>query len=118
MNSPNPHHLLSLQSSFTPNLKHRSSTTPILIYPLLPTSLPVSTPNTIHHSRLTVLLPDSLYLTCCLSILSWTFAFKDLTRVTIGKGGGGRSWQWGQRVFISLDLELFRVSVLFVPKLV
>src|SRR6218665_2321283 len=41
----------------------------ILIHPLLPTSLPVSTPNTIHHSCLTVCLPDSLNLTCCLSIL-------------------------------------------------
>src|SRR6218665_1889629 len=33
-----------------------------------PTSLPVSTPNTIHHSRLTVCLPDFLDLTRCLSI--------------------------------------------------
>jgi len=28
-------------------------------YPLLPTSLPVSTPNTIHYSRLTVRLSGS-----------------------------------------------------------
>src|SRR6218665_949841 len=35
---------------------------------ILPTSLPVSTPNTILHSRLTVYLSDSLDLTCCLSV--------------------------------------------------
>src|SRR6218665_2455177 len=39
-----------------------------------PTSLPVSTPNTIHHSHLTVCLPDSLDLTRCLSILFWISA--------------------------------------------
>src|SRR6218665_209371 len=53
-----PHPLLSLHSSFTPNLKHCSSTNPFMICPLLPTSLPVSTPNTnytIQHSRLTCL---------------------------------------------------------------
>src|SRR6218665_3041856 len=42
--------------------------------PLLPTSLLVSTPNPIHHSRLIVYLPDSLDLTRCLSILFWTSA--------------------------------------------
>ena len=36
---------LSVHSSFTPNWKHCSSTNPNLIHPLLPTSLPVSTPN-------------------------------------------------------------------------
>src|SRR6218665_902525 len=35
---------------------------------------PVSTQNTIHHSRLTVCLPDSLDLTRCLLILFWTSA--------------------------------------------
>src|SRR6218665_1492695 len=35
------------------------------------TSLPVSTPSTIYHSRLTVCLPDSLDLDRCLSILFW-----------------------------------------------
>src|SRR6218665_35374 len=74
INSPKPHLLLSLHSSFTPNLKHCSSTNPILISPLPPTSLPVSTPNTIHHSRLTACLPDSLDLTRCLSILFWISA--------------------------------------------
>src|SRR6218665_3211826 len=75
-NSPKPHPLLSLHSSFTPNLKHYrySSTNPILICPLPPTSLPVSTPNTIHHSHLTVCLPDSLDLIRCLSILFWISA--------------------------------------------
>src|SRR6218665_999205 len=73
-NSPKPQPLLSLHSSFTPNLNHCSSTNPILICPLLPTSLPVSTPNTIHHSLLTVYLPDSLDLTRCLWILFWTSA--------------------------------------------
>src|SRR6218665_2904040 len=73
-NSPKPHPLLSLHNSFTPNRKHFSSINPILSCPLLPVSLPVSTPNTIHHSRLTVYLPDSLDLTCCLSILFWTSA--------------------------------------------
>src|SRR6218665_1306757 len=38
------------------------------------TYLPVSTPNTIHHSRLTVCLPDSLDLDRCLSILFWLSA--------------------------------------------
>src|SRR6218665_1711875 len=47
---------------FIPNCKHCSSTNPILTYPLVPISLPVSTPNTIHHSRLTVCLLDSLNL--------------------------------------------------------
>src|SRR6218665_3566871 len=46
----------------------------ILIHPLLPSSLPVSTPNTIHHGRLTVCLCDSLDLTPCLSILIWISA--------------------------------------------
>src|SRR6218665_427697 len=55
-NSPKPHPLLSLHSSFIPNLKHCSSTNPFLICPLLPTPLPVSTLNTIHHSRLTACL--------------------------------------------------------------
>jgi len=32
---------------------------PILIHPLLPFSLPVLTPNTIHHSRLTICLSES-----------------------------------------------------------
>ena len=70
-NLPKPHLLLSLHSSFIPNWKHCSSTNPILIHPILPTSIPVSTPNTIHHSCLTVCLPDSLDLTRCLSILFW-----------------------------------------------
>ena len=46
--------------SFTPNWKNCSSTNPTLIHPLLPTSPSVSTPNTIHDSRLTLWLPDSL----------------------------------------------------------
>jgi len=61
-------------SSFTPNLKRCFSTNPILIHPLLPTSFPVSTPYTIHHSRMTVCLPDSLDLIRCLSILFWISA--------------------------------------------
>src|SRR6218665_296452 len=36
--SPNPYPLLSLHSSFTPNLKHCSSTNPSLTCPLLPPS--------------------------------------------------------------------------------
>src|SRR6218665_1113948 len=73
-NSPKPHPLLSLHSSFIPNSKHCSSTNPFLICPLLPTSSPVSTLNTIHHSRLAVCvyLSDPLDLTRCLSILFWT----------------------------------------------
>ena len=55
-------------------IQHYSSTNPIVIHPLLPTSLPVSTPNTIHHSRLTVCLPDSLDLTRCLSTFFWVSA--------------------------------------------
>ena len=35
------------------------------------TSLPVLTPSTIHHSRLTFCLTDSLDLDRCLSILFW-----------------------------------------------
>ena len=50
--------LLSPHNSFTPNLKHSASTNPILTHPL-PTSLPVSTLNTIHHGSRTVCLPDS-----------------------------------------------------------
>src|SRR6218665_1167721 len=45
--------------SLTPSLKRCSSTNPIVICPLLHTALPVSTSNTIHHSHLTVCLPDS-----------------------------------------------------------
>ena len=46
--------------SLLPHIRTKnSSTNPILIHPLLPTSIPVSTPNTIHHSRLTVCPPDS-----------------------------------------------------------
>ena len=73
-NSPKPHLLLSLHSSFIPNLKHCSLTNPILIHPLLPTSLPISTPNTIHRSRLTVCLLNSLNLIRCLTILFWISA--------------------------------------------
>src|SRR6218665_2199316 len=73
-NSPNPHPWLCLHSSFTPSLKYCSPTNPILIHPLIPTSIPVSTPNTLYHSRLTVCLLDSLNLTRCLSILFWTRA--------------------------------------------
>ena len=47
---------------------------PILIHRHHHTYLPVSTPNTIHHSRLTVCLPDSLDLDRCLSILFWLSA--------------------------------------------
>src|SRR6218665_1969473 len=47
---------------------------PILIHRHPHASLPVSTPNTIHHSRLTVCLPDSLDLDRCLSILFWLSA--------------------------------------------
>jgi len=63
----------SLKLSFSIMI-HPSSTNPILIHPLLPTSLPVSTPNNIHHSRLTVCLTDSLDLHRCLSSLFWLSA--------------------------------------------
>jgi len=55
----------------TPKCTHScyKTTNPILIHRLPHTSLPVLTPNTIHHSRLTVCLPDSLDLTLFLSIL-------------------------------------------------
>ena len=49
--------LPSLHISFTPNWKHCSLANPILIHCFPHTSLPVSTPSTIHHSRLTVCLP-------------------------------------------------------------
>src|SRR6218665_3590954 len=39
-NSPKPHSLLSLHSSFTPNLKYCSSVNPALICYLLPTPSP------------------------------------------------------------------------------
>src|SRR6218665_1193746 len=71
-NSPKPHPLLSLHSSLIHSKLNTSlQTNPILICPLPPTSLRVSTPNTIHHSPLTVCLADSLDLTRCLSILFW-----------------------------------------------
>ena len=47
MNSPKPHLLSSLYSSFIPNWKHFSLANPILLHPLPHTSLPISTPNTI-----------------------------------------------------------------------
>ena len=56
-------------SSFTPKWKRCSLSNPMLFHPLPRTSLPISTPNTIHLSRLTVCLPDSLDLDRCLSIL-------------------------------------------------
>src|SRR6218665_1666153 len=73
-NSPKPCLLLSLLGSFTPNRKHCSSTNPILIHPLLPTSLPsqLQTPSTI--AICSVCLPHSLDLTHCLSILFWLSA--------------------------------------------
>jgi len=40
--------------------QHCSLVNPTLIHPLSHTSLRVSAPNTIHHSRLTVCLTDSL----------------------------------------------------------
>src|SRR6218665_2745395 len=54
--------------------KHCSLANPILMHRHPHTSLPVSTPSTIHHSRLTVCLTDSLDLDCCLSILFWLSA--------------------------------------------
>jgi len=42
--------LPSLHGSFTPNWKRCSLRNPIPIHPLLPIFLPVSTPDTIHHS--------------------------------------------------------------------
>src|SRR6218665_1535181 len=71
LNSPKPHLLLSLHSSFTPNLKQGSSENPILIHPHHPTILPVSTPNAIHHSYLLSACPTFWILTPCLSILFW-----------------------------------------------
>src|SRR6218665_853307 len=68
--------LPSLHNSFTPNSKHCSLANPILIHRHPHTSLPVSTPNTIHHSRLTVCLSDSLDHDRCLSILFWLSAFE------------------------------------------
>src|SRR6218665_1624740 len=59
---------------FHSKLKHCSLVNPILIHRHPHTYLPVSTPNTIHHSRLTVCLPDSLGLDRCLSILFWLSA--------------------------------------------
>src|SRR6218665_3735855 len=67
---PSPH-------SFHSKLRACSLANPILIYRLPRTSLPVSTPNIIRHSRLTVCLPDSLGLTAAyrpLSILFWLSA--------------------------------------------
>ena len=51
---------LAIPQFFTPNWKHCSSKNPVLIHPLLPPSLPVSIPNTIHLGRLYVCLPNSL----------------------------------------------------------
>ena len=58
--SPKLHLSLSLHRSFTRNWKHCFLTNPILNPTLLPAYLAVSTPNTIHLSRLPVCLPDSL----------------------------------------------------------
>src|SRR6218665_1115988 len=64
--------------AISPQLFHSKLKTllsnPILIHRHPHASLPVSTPNTIHHSRLTVCLPDSLGLDRCLSILFWLSA--------------------------------------------
>src|SRR6218665_1159418 len=50
---------------------------------------------------------------CCpCGVGAYEYIFKDLTRVTVGKGREGRSWQQGRRMIISLDLELFRVRSL------
>jgi len=46
----------SFHGSFTPNWKHYSLANPILVHPFPCTSLPVSTPNTIDHSRLSASL--------------------------------------------------------------
>src|SRR6218665_2474119 len=46
--------------------KHCSLANPILIHHHPHTSLPISTPSIIHHSRLTICLPDSLDLDPCL----------------------------------------------------
>ena len=47
---------LSIRSSFSSNWKCCSLANPILIHPLPHASLPVSTPNITHHSRLTACL--------------------------------------------------------------
>src|SRR6218665_3179881 len=60
--------------AISPQLFHSKLKTLFFNKSFLPTSFPVSTLNTIHHSRPTVCLPDSLYLTRCLSILFWTSA--------------------------------------------
>jgi len=58
MNELKPFPLQSLYSSFIPIWKHCSLANSILIHRLPHTSLPISTPNTIHHSHLNVCLPD------------------------------------------------------------
>ena len=73
-NSHVDYFMLPGQTKHWVNTKLCSSANPILIRPLFPISLPVSTPYTIYHSRLTVCLPDSLDLTRCLSILFWISA--------------------------------------------
>src|SRR6218665_3395007 len=60
--------------AISPHLFHSKLKTLLLIHRLPHTSLPVSTPSTIHHSRLTVCLPDSLDLDRCASILFWLSA--------------------------------------------
>ena len=62
---------LSLQTENTALLQILSW---IVIHRLPHTSLPVSTPSTIYHSRLIVCLPDSVDLYRCLSILFWLSA--------------------------------------------
>src|SRR6218665_129475 len=61
-------HTISTQP-FHPKLKTLLLTNKPILILLLPTSIPVSTPNAIHHSRLavSVCLPNSLDLTCCLA---------------------------------------------------
>ena len=86
-----------------------------IIHHLLPTSLPISIPNTIHHSRLCVCLPDSLDLTRYLSILFWTraceyagshdFAFVDTVEIS-----SLRSWLW-LLIIIIIGVKLLLIMI-------
>src|SRR6218665_17316 len=65
-------HLLNTSVCVYMSLMEKTIDRPQHIIHRLPhASIAVSTPNTIHHSHLTVYLPDSLDLDPCLRILFW-----------------------------------------------
>ena len=95
-----PHLLPSLRSSFTRNWKHCSLANFIQVHPLLPTSLLVSTPNTIHQITIAV------WLCACLNSVDLDRLLTDFVMVSACEETGSRDFAFvGAVKILSLRLR-------------